>query len=96
MKPQDIAKLGVRLIGLAAVTFGVVVGTSILIIQAIANSAAPVTTTTLHETTYTHIHYNFGLMLVPSVLSIVLGVVFISMSHSFAQVLTRGISHDVA
>ncbi len=89
------ATLGVRLIGLAAVIVGVILSGSILVVQAIANSAPPVTATTLHDTYYTHVHYSFGLMLLPCVASIIVGIALIATSRSFARMLSHGISHDV-
>jgi hypothetical protein len=96
MKPQDITTLGVRLIGLAAVTAGVIGDVSVLIFQAVVNSAPPVVTTSLHETTYTIIHYHYELLIVICTVSLVFGVVLICASRIFARILTYGFSNDVA
>jgi hypothetical protein len=94
MKPQDIAALGVRLIGLTAVIVGGIGGACILIYQAIVNSAPPLVVTSLHDTSYTIIRHHYGLFLLLCIVSLVIGVVLICASRTFARIVTYGFPND--
>jgi hypothetical protein len=96
MKPQDMATLGVRLIGLTAVIMGVIGGASILIYQVVVNSAPPVVVTSLHDTSYTIIRHHYGLTLLLCIVSLSIGVVLICASRIFARIVTYGFPNDVA
>jgi hypothetical protein len=96
MKPQAIATLGVRLIGLAAVIAGVIGGASILIFQTAVNSAPPVVVTSLHTTSYTIIRHHYGLFLLLCMVSLIVGVVLMCASRIFARIVTYGFPNDVA
>jgi hypothetical protein len=96
MKPQDIATLGVRLIGLVAVIVGGISGVSILIYQAVINSAPPVVITSSHETSYTIVRHHYGLFLLLCIVSLGMGVFLICASRFIARMLTYGFPNDVA
>jgi hypothetical protein len=96
MKPQDMAALGVRLIGLTAVIVGGIGGASISIYQAVVNSAPPVIVTSLHDTSYTIIRHHYGLLLLLCIVSFVIGVVIICASRAIARIVTYGFPNDVA
>ncbi len=84
-----------RLIGLVAVIMGGIGGACILIYQAVINSAPPVVTTSLHETSYTIIRHHYGLFLLLCIVSLSVGVVLICASRFFARMLTYGFPGDV-
>ena len=96
MKPQDIATLGVRLIGLAAVIVGGIGGASILIYQTAINSAPPAVITSSQETSYTIVRHHYGLFLLLCIVSLGMGVFLICASRFFAKILTYGFPDDVA
>jgi uncharacterized membrane protein len=96
MKAQDAAKLGVRLIGLAAVVFGCIGGGGIWIFQTMVNMAPPATTVSLHETTYTHVRYHFEFLILGAGLIVIAGIVLIVASRSLSRLLIKGLSDNVA
>ncbi len=91
MNTHDLATIGVRLIGLASIAFGIILSASTLLMQALVCSALTQFASSelsIHDSYYVvgHVHVS----ILPGGVGIVVGVLLFALSRSLAQLLTRG------
>jgi ABC-type Fe3+-siderophore transport system permease subunit len=92
MKSINIATIGIRLVGVAWITCGVVLALSGALMHGLFQLPLDGVSTSdlyLHDTCYvvSHVHFN----LIPSGASIVVGVLLLLLSRRFARLLGRGL-----
>lgn len=93
MKPQALAILGIRLVGLATMAFGVVLALSGAIMHTLFNlPLAGLSNSDLHlnDTYYVIAGLNYN-MFVPSGAALLVGVTLLLLSRPLARRLTRGL-----
>ncbi|MDB6024774.1 MAG: hypothetical protein JWM68_997 [Verrucomicrobiales bacterium] len=93
MKPNEIAIIGIRLVGVASIAFGVILALSSAVMHGLFQLPMADTFTSdlhLHDTYYviSQVHYD---LLVPSGAGIVVGVLLLVMSRRLARLLVRGL-----
>lgn len=93
MKPNDIATVGIRLVAVASIAFGLVLAVSSAVMHGLFQLPMADTFTSdlhLHDTYYViaHVHYD---LLVPSGAGIVVRVLLLLLSRRLGRLLARGL-----
>jgi heme/copper-type cytochrome/quinol oxidase subunit 1 len=93
MKPRDIATIGVRLVAVASIAFGIVLALSGAVMHGLLQLPLAGYSNSdlhLHDTYYVVSHVSYDLF-VPSGAGILVGVLLLVLSHRLARLLVRGL-----